>query len=389
MKLYMENSQKIFNILWSLLLFIIIVGIISGITSIVLFSLHLTNLFIYNLNWITFLLMFIILIFLLFFFPRFYKNRKNVNFKFISRAFIPIVNDFSRQWVKDLLFGSLFFTLEYFFVVMLTFNNFNPFLSLPVGTGIITCIIIFDIIIIGILTNKFVFKIFSIYIIYSSVIAIVIFPMLIFIGTLMILFYFYDFSWIFADPTLLFYPYTDIRFSWLNSYLFVSHDFYISMIIIKNIFFILGFLIFLISLAQIIYGLIKKRRLIQNGFYKYIRHPQNLGIIFIAFSLFVLPKIRMGDIISWVQFVFLIILYSDNGDLLLKKKYPDQFQQYYEKTGFMSPKLFSRNKKRYISVFQNKLMRYRLFLILYVGIVGLLYVSYLIFPFRIIYWFLA
>jgi len=387
MKLYMENSQKIFNILWFLLFFIIIVGIISGITSIILFSLHLTNLFIYNLNWITFLLMFIILIFLLFFFPRFYKNRKNVNFKFISRAFIPIVNDFSRQWVKDLLFGSLFFTLEYFFVGMLTINNFNPFLSLHVGTGIITCIIIFDIIIIGILTNKFVFKIFSIYIIYSSVIAIVIFPMLIFIGTLMILFYFYDFSWIFADPTLLFYPYIDIRFSWLNSHLSVSHDFYISMIIIKNIFFILGFLIFLISLAQIIYGLIKKRRLIQNGFYKYIRHPQNLGIIFIAFSLFVLPKIRMGDIISWVQFVFLIILYSDNGDLLLKKKYPDQFQQYYEKTGFMSPKLFSRNKKRSISVFQNKLMRYRLFLILYVGIVALLYVSYLIFPFIIVYYF--
>ena len=387
MKLYMENSQKIFNILWFLLFFIIIVGIISGITSIVLFSLHLTNLFIYNLNWITFLLMFIILIFLLFFFPRFYKNRKNVNFKFISRAFIPIVNDFSRQWVKDLLFGSLFFTLEYFFAAILTINNFNPFLSLPVGTGIITCIIIFDIIIIGILTNKFVFKIFSIYIIYSSVIVIVIFPMLIFIGTLMILFYFYDFSWIFADPTLLFYPYTEIRYSWLNSHLFVSHDFYISMIIIKNIFFILGFLIFLISLAQIIYGLIKKRRLIQNGFYKYIRHPQNLGIIFIAFSLFVLPKIRMGDIISWVQFVFLIILYSDNGDLLLKKKYPDQFQQYYEKTGFMSPKLFSRNKKRYISVFQNKLMRYRLFLILYVGIVALLYVSYLIFPFIIIFFF--
>ncbi|MCK4383278.1 MAG: hypothetical protein KAW66_08295, partial [Candidatus Lokiarchaeota archaeon] len=330
---------------------------------------------------------FIILIFLLFFFPRFYKNRKNVNFKFISRASIPIINDCSRQWVKDLLFGSLFFTLEYFFVTILlniTINNFNPFLSYPVGNGIITCIIIFDIIIIGILTNKFIFKIFSIYIIYSSVIAIIIFPMLIIIGTLMILFYFYDFSWIFADPTLLFYPYEDIRFYWLNSYLFVSNDFHISMIIIQNIFFILGFLIFLTSLAQIIYGRVKKRGLIQNGFYKYIRHPQNLGIIFMAFSLFVLPKIRMGDIISWVQFVFLIILYSDNGDLLLKKKNPDQFQQYYEKTGFMCPKLFSRNKKKYISVFHNKLIRYGLFSILYVGIIGLLYVSYLIFPFMII-----
>ncbi len=149
------------------------------------------------------------------------------------------------------------------------------------------------------------------------------------------------------------------------------------MVIIIVLIFLFGLILFLISLAQLVYGLRKKQSLVQVGIYKYIRHPQNLGIIIMVLS-YALYAYRIGDLVSWVQFFFLMIIYSDNGDILLKKKYPEQFQQYYQNTGYMFPKLFSRNLTRRISVFHNKKARYGLLFVSYVATIGLSYLYYLI-----------
>lgn len=230
---------------------------------------------------------------------------------------------------------------------------------------------------------EYLFKIFSAYVLYSSVLAIVLFPMLFISGIFVFLFYFYDISWILADPTL-FFENKDIRTIWLNTYLhipFVYSDLYI---FIKILIFILGLILFVISLFQLASGLKKDHTLIKHGIYKYVRHPQNLAIIIMALPLFLYRGIRMGNVVSWVQFSFLMIIYSDLGDIRLKKKYPEQFQSYYQNTGFMTPKLLPYHITKWFSAITNKKIRYPLFLIYYILTIVILYQLYLVLPFIIL-----
>lgn len=371
------NSQKVFNILWYLLLINTELGIINGTISIILFSLEISNVFVERMNLTIFPLILIILVFLLFFYPEFYKNRKNVKFKFISKDHSLMAKIDKTQITKDFLFGDLFISVEIFLTLFIIITwipeTFKSFIwSFPFYYPLII-LIIFNIIVIGIIFNKILLKSFSLYIIYSSMVVGVIFPMLFIFGIFSITFFFYPISWIFADPSVL---WKDIRVCWLNYPLCITLNYELMVIIIVLIF-LFGLILFLISLAQLVYGLRKKQSLVQVGIYKYIRHPQNLGIIIMVLS-YALYAYRIGDLVSWVQFFFLMIIYSDNGDILLKKKYPEQFQQYYQNTGYMFPKLFSRNLTRRISVFHNKKARYGLLFVSYVATIGLSYLYYLI-----------
>ncbi|MFX0138353.1 MAG: methyltransferase family protein [Candidatus Hodarchaeota archaeon] len=225
-------------------------------------------------------------------------------------------------------------------------------------------------------------KIFNIWIVYSSVLAGILFPMLIIYGFFTFLLYFWEFSWIFADPTIIQqYFYT----TWLNTYLDCPLIWTKFFDIIKILIFLAGLIIFLVSLGQLTYGLRKNRNIVQKGFYKYIRHPQNLSIIIMAFTFFIHEGIRIGDLISWIQFTFLIIIYSDLADIRLKKKFLEGFQDYYENTGFMFPKLLPYKVTKYISVFTNKKLRYFLMFLIYIGLIRLCYLIYIIFPFYHLY----
>lgn len=226
-------------------------------------------------------------------------------------------------------------------------------------------------------------KFINLYIVYSSVLVGILFPMLFLSGIFVFLLYFYQLSWIFADPLIIG---ADINFFWLNTYLhycpFIHTE---SFHFIKILIFVIGLTVFLISLGQIMYGVRKNQGLVKHGFYKYIRHPQNLSIIIMIFPFFILQGIRIGDLISWVQFTFLIFIYSDFGDIKLQKKFPEEFQEYYENTGFMFPKLLPRKLTKYVSVFRNKLVRYLIMFLLYILIVRLFYLLYIIFPFYPLY----
>ena len=92
-------------------------------------------------------------------------------------------------------------------------------------------------------------------------------------------------------------------------------------------------------------------KLVRSGIYKYIRHPQNLGIVILAlpFSLYV-PGfrdigIRMGEIASWMFFTFFICLYSYYEEWRLLVRYNGLFSDYYNTTGFMTPKIFRGREK--------------------------------------------
>ena len=137
--------------------------------------------------------------------------------------------------------------------------------------------------------------------------------------------------------------------SWALYYYLIPTDKVTVWIVSEIIIFCLGFGIFLAGLIAMIRGKNRGDKLIKTGIYKYIRHPQNLGIIIFSlpFMLYI-PGfkdigIRIGDILSWSCFVFLQILSSFFEEKSLLKRNSTEFLKYYLKTGFIFPKLITKN----------------------------------------------
>lgn len=225
-------------------------------------------------------------------------------------------------------------------------------------------------------------KIISLWAIYSPVILGILSMMLVVYGGLSFLFIFDRLSWLLADPTILL---NGQWTSWLNSYLKGNIN-YNLLLNLELLIFGFGLGLFLISFIQLVRGIVKKQDIVQQGIYKYIRHPQNLAIIIMVFPLSLyIPGfgdfgIRLADLISWVQFSLLVIVYSDWEERRLKKKYPEQFSQYYESTGFMFPKVFSIKIFSQFSQFKNPTKRYFLLFLIYVASVAYIYYFYLNYP---------
>jgi len=225
-------------------------------------------------------------------------------------------------------------------------------------------------------------KFFSIYILYSSVLAIILFPMLLISGIFVYFLSYHHISWYLADPSIL---NKDIYFVWLNTYLYYPNLTLEVFTSIKIAILIIGIIIFIISLFQLIFYNKKQRGLVEQGIYRYIRHPQNLSIIIMALPLFLYGGFRMGDFVSWVQFIFLMIIYSDIGDIKLKKKYPEEFQLYYENSGFFLPRVLPYRISHYFSAVFNKKFRYPLLLSIYILCICILYQLFLFLPFFPLY----
>jgi len=112
---------------------------------------------------------------------------------------------------------------------------------------------------------------------------------------------------------------------------------------------ILGTVVFLYSLIHLIRN--RKNGLIITGLYKYIRHPQYLGIIIMTLGLTlfclrttspisIVPGIMVdysGILFIWVVEVVLYIILGKIEDLSLKAKFEGEFLEYAEKVSFMLP----------------------------------------------------
>ncbi|MHA1347635.1 MAG: methyltransferase family protein [Candidatus Heimdallarchaeaceae archaeon] len=88
------------------------------------------------------------------------------------------------------------------------------------------------------------------------------------------------------------------------------------------------------------------------GSYKYVRHPQHLGLIIIslATSLYV-PfttdiGIRLGEILSWSLFSLILFFISDVDDRKLAKRFCQEYIEYHTKTGSFFPRIFNKDKQR-------------------------------------------
>jgi len=165
------------------------------------------------------------------------------------------------------------------------------------------------------------------------------------------------------------------RNTYFNTWFPLSNQLKLNILIIECIMFIVGLLLFLIG---VIY-LIKARRsnigIAQTGPYKFIRHPQNLGILIISLSfVFYVPwfgdlGIRIADLFSWCLFIIIIVIISDLEEYKMVKKYPEQYYDYISHTGYFFPQIINWQKKVKIKNKKYYLKRYSILLITFVLIV--------------------
>jgi len=144
--------------------------------------------------------------------------------------------------------------------------------------------------------------------------------------------------------------------NWTWAYYLIPSTLIPIIISIEILIFCFGLGLFLTGLIFLVKKKIEGYTLIQTGIYKYIRHPQNLGIIVMAlpFTLYI-PAfedigIRMGEIVSWSLFTFFLCLYSLYEEWRLLKKYDEEYLQYYKNTGFYIPKFWCNKNKSLIKI---------------------------------------
>ena len=139
----------------------------------------------------------------------------------------------------------------------------------------------------------------------------------------------------------------------------------------------IGLGLFLAGLLTFIREKVQGVSIVRSGIYKYIRHPQNLGILLMVFpfTLYV-PGfrdigIRMGDIASWMLFTFILCVFSYYEEWRLLKKFTSSFSDYYTTTGFMTPKIY-RTKEIPLTL-KRKLQKVGIFFVAFVLIFVLFY----------------
>lgn len=127
---------------------------------------------------------------------------------------------------------------------------------------------------------------------------------------------------------------------WLPDYWLI-----VSIWIVEAVVFLVGSFLFCQSLFVMVRDRLKGVLLSTTGPYRWIRHPQHLGII-----LFLLPLalvnlsyfpywsgIRPGDILSWSLVTFMLIVVADIEEIGLARRLGQEYEDYREKTHFLLP----------------------------------------------------
>lgn len=131
---------------------------------------------------------------------------------------------------------------------------------------------------------------------------------------------------------------------WYGIALENTFSFY-TILIIEIIVFIGGLTLFLIGLIYSFRAKRVNKKIINCGVYKFIRHPQNVGIILTSLPcVFILPGnedlgIQIGGIPLRILFIVCMIIYSDLQELNIQQKFPEEFKTYKENVGFFIPKI--------------------------------------------------
>ena len=100
-----------------------------------------------------------------------------------------------------------------------------------------------------------------------------------------------------------------------------------------------GATILLVGLAQIVRAKARKTGLVTTGLYRYIRHPQHLGIAIMSFGFLMLNRlgIRVGDLYAWTLVVFVYVLLADSEEAVLEREFGESYLSYKRKVPYMLP----------------------------------------------------
>jgi protein-S-isoprenylcysteine O-methyltransferase Ste14 len=93
------------------------------------------------------------------------------------------------------------------------------------------------------------------------------------------------------------------------------------------------------GLGAIVKARIRRQGLITTGLYRYVRHPQHLGIAVLTFGLFMLNPlgIRLGDVVAWTLVVFAYVLLADSEERALQREFGEAYRRYQQLVPFMAP----------------------------------------------------
>ncbi len=151
--------------------------------------------------------------------------------------------------------------------------------------------------------------------------------------------------------------------------------------------FIVGSGLFLYALATMVRARSSTSELITSGPYRWIRHPQHLGIILMLFLLafhidgFDSVDIRLGNVVSLSSLVLLLVLVADIEEIGLSKKFGDDFLNYSLNTPFMLPlRVPSSIKMKLPAVLNRRSVRYLLAFVLFWSVMTLLSYAFTFLP---------
>ena len=188
------------------------------------------------------------------------------------------------------------------------------------------------------------------------------------------------------------WPGIDFMASWFFVHGYYSTNFaiYYSLMGIELVIFMCGFGLFLLGLIHLVKAKKEKIDIVQTGLYKYIRHPQNLGIIIFSFPFCLYMPflgdsgVKVGDIISWTLFFLLIIIYSDIEEIQMAKRDPDEYKLYRSTTGFFIPRIIKTKNERANMEIKHYLFRWLLLIGGYILLISILTFIFSKFPLLLI-----
>ncbi len=154
----------------------------------------------------------------------------------------------------------------------------------------------------------------------------------------------------------------------------------ITFIVFEFLLFAFGLVLFILGLIYIARTKIKKEGLTTRGPYRFIRHPQHMGIILMSFSVSLFVPwttdlgIRVGEVLSWSLFSLILILWTYYEEWKLTKRFGEKYIHYRSETGAFFPKIFTRNKKLWYS---QEIRHWKRLLFTFIGYICYILLMYL------------
>jgi len=111
--------------------------------------------------------------------------------------------------------------------------------------------------------------------------------------------------------------------------------------ILGSVFFVAGMAVFVICAAQVYFGKLLKKGTATGGLYRFIRHPQYLGLAVAALGLAIMWP-RMMTLVLLAIMVFLYYILARDEERRMSARFAESYQAYMKRTGMFTPEAIER-----------------------------------------------